>query len=267
MIAYRALGQRGRLGNALYELAATVGIALDLGEEPVFPANWLHRPYFSVPDEFFADEIPPYVPDAQNFCAHLDARCRDYLQDINLFWPYIDLIRDYFQPSEFAQQTLDTIAWPVIDGPIAALHVRRGDNVFDPGVANKNDYHLQYPAEYYRHSLTVLPQHRDLAIFSDDVPWCRSNLPPACFYSVGAPYAKEHEPSFGTYEPTDWIDLFLMSRCDQFSVTGSTFGIWAALLADVPPQNVVRPSKVYGPFLDYIDADLLFLLEWGIAAC
>lgn len=263
MITYRALGHCGRLGNALWELASTVGIAMDSGEKPILPANWMHRPYFSVPDEFFG-EIPPDAKEATEWAQHLDTRARPYLQDWRLFWPYINVIREYLQPSPYALEILagypTTRKWWQ---PAVGIHVRRGDNVVDPGVPNKSDYHLCPTLDYYQRGIAEFDYIIRKEVFSDDLPWAQANIP-AASYGVSTPHLKEHEPGFVTTEPHDWIDLFLLARCTHFVITGSTFGIWAAILADVHPARVVRPDRVYGPLLDYIDSELMFPPDWKV---
>jgi hypothetical protein len=263
VITYRELGLHGRSGNALFELASTIGIAFHEGKDPLFPANWMHRPYFSVPDEMFADVVPIDATPATDYATHLDPRARPYLQDLSLFWPYIDTIREFLLPSPLALQTLEPIIIKHLPGrPRLAIHVRRGDNVLDPGVSNKGDYHLCPDVDYYNRGRAVLQgAGGSLCMFSDDIIWCVEHFPMAEFYGDGHPYWKEHEPQFGKEKPRDWIDLFLMSCCDRFVISGSTFGIWGALLADT--NEVVRPDQVYGPIVAaYANAELLFPPEW-----
>jgi hypothetical protein len=78
---------------------------------------------------------------------------------------------------------------------------------------------------------------------------------------------KEHEPGYGQKVPYDWEDLFLLASCDYYVVSGSTFGIWGALLSGCDPDHVVRPDKVYGPELAYIDSELLFHPDWRVIPC
>lgn len=133
------LGKVGRLGNALFELASTIGIADAVGEPPYFPWDWIHRPYFSLEPALFGDDIrnlpahmlesdmktvrpefrgagavmPPVNPrEATEFATHIDIRARGYLQDIRLFWPSIGKIRDWLKPSPLAQATLASYPLP-----------------------------------------------------------------------------------------------------------------------------------------------------------
>lgn len=273
MITYRALGRMGRLGNALFELAATIGVAMDRHEEVMFPADWVHRPYFSIPDELFGD-VPDSAVESTEYAQHIDYRVRPYLQDVNLFLPYMDLIRDYLQPSPAAIETLSMFELP--ERGRLAIHARRGDKVIDPVVPNAQDYHRCATVDYYTRAGALFiewldlprePPIKSLCVFSDDVQWCRENLPPADFYGDGTPYWKEHEEMFGKEAPTDWIDLFLLSRCDYFVVTGSTFGIWGALLSNAAPDHVIRPDRVYGPLLNFINESILFHPNWRAISC
>jgi len=246
-------------------LAATIGIGFDHGEDVRFPADWIHRPFFSVPDDLFGP-IPDDAKESTDFAAHLDYRARPYLQDVNLFLPYLDLIRTYLQPSELAIEVLSYYELP--KRPRLGIHVRRGDNVFDPGVPNKGDYHFCPPWSYYYRAAAEFADHYEsTAVFSDDVEACRVNLP-AQFYGDGRAYWKEHEEHFGKDAPWDWIDLFLMSRCNYLVITGSTYGIWGAFLANLVPQNVVRCDKVYGPIVSaYTNSELMFDPDWRVLSC
>jgi hypothetical protein len=272
MITYRNLGLYGRLGNALFEFASTIGIGQAMNQQVMFPATWMHRPYFRVPDELFGD-VPAEAEEAtavvqRAYDRQFDPRALPYLQDIELFMPWIDLIRRYLQPSEQAQEALAHYVLP--PRPRLSVHVRRGDNVVDPGVPNKGDYHVCPPAEYYRQAIiqqALVHRWENVCFFSDDIPWCRENFPLADFYGDGVMHPKEHEPEFLTAVPRDWIDLFLMAQCDYHVVTGSTFGIWGALLAGNPPDTVIRPDRVFGPIVaEYTNSELMFDPLWRVCA-
>jgi hypothetical protein len=265
MIGFPALGQRGRLGNQLFQIAATIGIARDRGDDFIFPPNWLYRPYFSFPDEFFG-EFTPDMTVATELAPHLDPRCRDYLQDITLFVHHLPEIREYLTGSDLAWTHMDQ-APNSCSHSHTVVHVRRGDNVYDPGVPNKADYHPVPPTQYYLRGIEHF-NNPHLWVYSDDIDWCKENLPHACQYGHGVAYAKEHEPEYGNYPPTDWMDLLAMSNGGSaYVVTGSTFGVWGALLANVPPDNVVRPDKVYGSALPWINESTLFHPQWEILEC
>lgn len=258
MITFRNLGKYGRLGNQLFQFASTVGIALSRGEGFIFPEDWMYRPYFMVPSTFFGP-IPDHAVESTEYAQHLDPRARPYLQDLNLFWEYIELIRTLLMPSNLAMESMRSLMIP--GSPRLGVHVRRGDNVFDPGVANKSDYHKCPPLDYYLRGIEHFgdPVEQRMVI-SDDIPWCKENIA-AEFYGEGIAHPKENEPTYATTPPRDWFDLFLLGVCDRLVISGSTFGIWGAILAET--DEVIRPDEVYGPIVAaYTDSELLFPKEW-----
>ena len=169
-----------------------------------------------------------------------------YLQNIHLFYTHIELIREYLQPSPLALEALADYQLP--PWPKLAVHVRRGDNVFDPGVSNKSDYHLCPSLDYYQRGIKELPEG-NMVVISDDIPWCREQFPQAAFFGQGTGHPKEHEPQFLTSKPCDWIDLFLLAQCDSFVISGSTFGIWGALLSRCPEyQRGSTGQNLWAPY-------------------
>ena len=259
-ISYETLGLTGRLGNALFELASTVGIARKLHAEPRFNSGWIHRPYFSVPDQYFTDNFSDCIP-ATEFAEHIDERSRIYLQDVNLFKNSMDEIYSWLSPSE---QCFDLLSqnkeFYELETPVLSVHVRRTDNVKDVGVPDKHNYYVLPTLDYYQRAInSFTDKASSVAIFSDDIKWCEQNLK-ADYYHHGVTRPKEHEKDFLTAPILDWIDLQLMTNCDHHVVTGSTYGIWGALLSGDKQAVYCRP--VYGKKLDYIDETLLFPSTW-----
>lgn len=261
MIQYSNLGKCGRLGNALFELAATAGIGHQRGEPVLFNSDWIHRPYFSVPDDLYGCD--PNGTEATDLpeVNHIDPRVRPYMQDIRLFAPIMDTIRQWFAPSGLAKRELDKFGeFYELPRPCLAVHVRRGDYVpgQDPTCPDRENYYIFPRITYYENAIAQFDV-ASIAVFSDEPDWCMNNLPGDYFHR-GVPHPKEHEPDFASAPVLDWIDLQLMARCDYHIVTGSTYGIWAALLAD--SRHVVRATPVYGPKLSFINEDVLFPSHW-----
>lgn len=267
MIQYSNLGKYGRLGNALFELASTAGIGHQRGEPVRFNADWIHRPYFSVPDELYGCD--PNGTEATNLpeVAHIDPRVRPYMQDYGLFKPIMNKIRTWFAPSDSAKRELDRFeVFHELPRPRLGVHVRRGDYVpgQDPTCPDRENYYIFPWVSYYLNAIAMFRHSAaSIAVFSDEPDWCMNNLPGDYFHQ-GVPHPKEHEPDFATAPVLDWIDLQLMAQCDYHVVTGSTYGIWAALLARPPSDSlhVVRATPVYGPKLSFINEDVLFPSHW-----
>lgn len=254
MITCPQLGRSGRLGNQLWQIASTLGIAAKHNTQASFPP-WDYQPYFCIPDEYFinapGDDVCNYVP-------HIDERARVYLQDYGLFREITEEIKIMFQPSALALQTLMSYEdfWD-LEPPVACLHVRRGDNANEGRW--KAQYHPLRPTQFYTDALKLI-KYESLAIFSDDPAWCRETFGPEPFYFEGTPRPKEHEPEYHTAPVLDWIDLQLMSFCDYHILSNSTYSWWGAFLSFDPEP--IYPWPWLGPALKYVDASLMFPPRW-----
>lgn len=268
MIGYPQLTQAGRLGNQLWEIASTYGIACGQLDDPVFP-KWDYQPFFSCPDEWFREFPGPrgyevVYQEATRFVPYMDPRARAYLQDYNLFKGVADRVHKFFQPSELACQTLDSI-WETslpTDEPVASVHIRRGDNVTHP-----QGYHPLRSWDYYRSALALINSNH-VAVFSDDPEWCEKNFenetgikPVLVYRGVDRPREYVDRVKYETAPVLDWIDLQLMARCDEHIISNSTYAWWGAFLSDDP--SPIYPSNWFGwRIRDWTDASLMFPESW-----
>lgn len=261
MITYRDLGLCGRLGNQLWQVAATIGIANRRNVPARLPGDWDYRPYFSIPDETFGDCT--HASDATDLAEHLHPQARPYLQDWSLFAHIEPEIRRLLLPTAKALTT--TLQHPdfwALPQPVLSVHIRRGDNV--PGVdpyPNKHLYHPLPALDYYKRAIALHHGHyRSIAVFGDDPEWNEANIDGDYFHH-GQPRVKEHEPAYRTEPFTDWVDLFLMAACDHHVLSNSSFGWWGAFLADSPAP--VAPNPWFGPEVRaFTDETLMFPPHW-----
>ncbi len=258
LLTYPALGWIGRLGNQMWQVASTVGLARSQGYEPAFPTDWPYRPWFSLPTEWYSDA--PGTP-ATDLVAHLCPTAQPYLQDLSLWAPVADEVRAAFAPSEQARDVLDTcVEFRALRHPILSVHVRRGDNAFDPNTPDKWRYHPLRPLRYYQQAIAELsPKAATVAVFGDDPTWNRAWLP-ADLYGIGRPRPKEHEETYNTAPVWDWVDLYLMAECQLHVISNSTFAFWGAWLSGDP--SPVYPWPWYGDALAELDASLMFPTTW-----
>ena len=70
--------------------------------------------------------------------------------------------------------------------------------------------------------------------FSDDIEWCKANLPGADIRYVDWNQGSE-----------SYLDMYLMSRCKHNVVSNSTFSMWAAWLNNNSEKIIYRPSRYY----------------------
>ncbi len=243
-VTYRHLGDRGRLGNSLFEVAATVGVARSQERPVVFRPDWEYRPFFSLPDEWYSDEP------ATDVCSLIGGSHyrRTYAQDPNLFRHCADEIRAAFAPSPRATAVLDALPQP---GPHdVAVHVRRGDYLAMPDhlPALDSDYYWAAAAvlNLGSHSLTDLAFH----VYGDDPEWAAEELPQT--WAIHQPATVSDHG-----EPMDWCDLLMMARYNHHVIANSSYSWFGAWLSDNP--SPIAPANWFG---SRIDTPSPVLPEW-----
>ena len=261
MVAYLTCPQlehAGRLGNQLWQIAGTIGLARKHGYEPRFPDRWSYRPFFSIPDEMFDDVSGARSMD---LVTHMDRDAAQYLQDYSLFSEVEDEIRRVFAPSDDAKVVLFGSPFANVRSPVLSIHVRRGDNVFDPGVPDKHRFMPLIPTEWYLEAADELRDVATVACFSDDPGWCRENIP-ADFYGSGSARPKDGTPEYWTARVLDWIDLFHMAHSEYHVCSASSYAWWGAFLSGDP--SPIIPSPWYGPALAHLKPELMIPPGWRV---
>lgn len=254
IVTYPKLEKQGRLGNQLWQIAGTLGLARWNGGEPRFPPSWTYRPYFSIPDQYFSNEIGTPAPDLLKAA---DPRAREYLQDLSLFEGSSSEVREWFAPSELALAKLkETEVYASMSDAIS-LHVRRGDYVY------QGEYYWLATVEYYKKALALLPQ-KPIVVFSDDPSWCHHVLreqlgrPMTIYHGVTRP--REDEPNYATAQALDWIDLFLQAEAGRHIISNSSYAWWGAWLSG--DQYAIYPSKWYGPKITWMNVSAMMPPTW-----
>jgi hypothetical protein len=110
---------------------------------------------------------------------------------------------------------------------IAAINVRRGDYLTQPR------HHPVVTLDYIEEARKLLPQHDYLMVLSDDFEWCKNNI-------------KGNNIIF----PSNYVDqdaMWLLSMCDDFIISNSTFSWWGAFLSRTKNKVVISPSTWFGP--------------------
>lgn len=115
--------------------------------------------------------------------------------------------------------------------PVVAVHVRRGDYTkrFNRGLLEP------VGTEYYENAKRRLPSDAVYAVFSDDLKWCKNNLPDVF----------EDEVVF-VREKDGLTSLIMMMMSDHNVIANSTFSWWAAFLNGNKRKIVVAPKRWFG---------------------
>lgn len=120
-----------------------------------------------------------------------------------------------------------------------SIHVRKGD------YTNLHTYYYQLTKEYYDTAIEILKDKTDeFLVFSDDIEACK-----VMFSDLKNVRFIENEK--------DYIELYLMTLCDNNIVANSSFSWWGAWLNKNENKIVVGPSQWFGPSISHSSGDVI----------
>lgn len=265
MIGFNYLGKLGQLGNQMFQYAATLGVARQLGVPFIIPdhnevivdslGNKLRIELFDCfdikPDNIGLLKTDNVFPEKEfefnNSFFNLDKRDNftlyGFFQTEKYFKHCVREIREQFI---FKKQIVDECKEVIdecFDNPIA-LHIRRGDFLIN------SDNHYNQQLDYYENALSKFDSNRQVIIFSDDPQWCmKQELFASDRFIVSV--------SAGPYH-----DLYMMTQCSDFIIANSTFSWWGAWLANC--GKVIAPSKWFGPNNSHLNTKDLYCEHWEV---
>jgi hypothetical protein len=235
MITFKRLGDTaycGRLGNQLFEIAATIGLAAKHNDIAVFP-EWSYAKYFKNPPiimhldhitntysepHYHFSEIPHTGVGHLNLFGYF--QCEKYFEHCR------DLIRYHFTPLDSIIDKLKQ-KYSQLQGTTCSLHIRRGDYV-------NNNYYFNCDLSYYERGIKYISERNkidNVLVFSDDQNWCKCNFP------------KEY---LIVENNLDIEDMFLMSMCSHNIICNSSFSWWASWFNKNISKIIIAPNKWFG---------------------
>lgn len=126
---------------------------------------------------------------------------------------------------------------------VTSIHVRRGDYVIKP------ECHPPQTVEYYKKAMDLLRDKTDLFLVStDDVEWCKDNLAADNVMIID--------------DEKDYIELYVMSLCDNNIICNSSYGWWGAWLNRHENKIVIGPQLWFGPTLAAHDTSDILPSSW-----
>jgi hypothetical protein len=287
MLTFLKLGDLGRLGNQLFQIAATVAAARRSNASAVFPQfeseEWLGvetRSLVELEREDWKTFRPvsfAYDPNVRNISSTANVNLEGYFQSERYFDDCTDIIRALIMTD-----AMNAIATRVkreykipSDNNYCAVHVRRGDYVKFP----ERHKPLSF-ADYYRPAMEFM-KHRHgverFVVVSDDQKVVREELKgQAVMYghTTGTILHRirlslAHRAHAAYSPPPQWAmrlrryenyralhDLMLMSNCRHHIISNSSFSWWSSWLSPFSERVVVAPKVWFGPALPYDTSDL-----------
>lgn len=240
LVSFSKLGKFGRLGNSMFQIAATLAYGLKHNRKAVFPF-WTYGQEFQNPlyqnDLYFLchPNLPKHkepsftyseIPVRNEIAVDLEG----YFQSEKYFVEYkkeiLEQFRFSFQTRHSVFNHIQALLSVAEEGRLAAIHIRRGDYV------DLQDYHPVLPSDYYEEGLELINGfHREdnliYLVFSDDYAYAESL------------YGKKH--GFICVRGTkDITDMYLMSVCNYHLIANSSFSWWGAYLSK--SRLVVAPG-------------------------
>ena len=264
-VAFNYLGKLGQLGNQMFQYAVTLGVARYHGVAFTIPdhnevlvdslGNNLRIELFDCfdikPDNkglLKTDNVLPekgfeFDSDIFNTDRRNNFTLYGFFQTEKYFKHCEGEVRNQFKFKEEIVNECNDIIEECFDNPIA-LHIRRGDFLINSG------NHYNQSLDYYKKALSKFDSERQVVIFSDDPQWC---VEQKLFESDRFIVSSGNNP---------YIDLYLMSQCDDFIIANSTFSWWGAWLAD--KGRVIAPKKWFGPNNSHLNTKDLYPEHWEI---
>jgi len=256
-VTYQALGNNGRLGNQLFQIAFCLSLARKTGRSLILPSSWNDSlPYnVAMGGPFRCDSSLLVTPgksvwnyqEGKNFHytptrlyalhGEYNWNFHGYFQSWKYFHSIQDEIRKVFRLEYHREQKLRHTYLDTSDCTYIGVHVRRGDFL------NADTPCESLGIDYYTNALTCLrdriqtltvidSRHRtasvSIVLCSDDPQWCIDHLQPVLTDVLNQTC---DNVTFQTAKnELDIEDLFLLSYCHHLVIGNSTFAWWAAYL-------------------------------------
>lgn len=226
MITFSKLGNKGNLGNQLFQIASTMGLAEKYGHKYFFP-NWSYSKYFK--NKF------PILDKDESFEIIKEKEYRYYewnlgennydidgwLQSEKYF--NSDKVKKYFEFEKF-REDLEAKYNFIFSRKTILVSIRRGDFIRHP-----HYYQLSH-LYYFKAIMTHFPdwKERNIIFTSDNIGYCKH------LFS----FLKN---SFFLDDLSAIEQLALGSKCNDFVISNSTFSWWTAWLGEKQDSKIIRP--------------------------
>lgn len=267
----------GRLGNHLFNLAGTFGVAKTNDRQLVIPLDFACRIMKFLNMTFLPAEFsfaPSWVPvrnvkyaTYQNKMEHLegeDLKLGYFVQSFKYFQQYTSAVKnmmviknDLVNKTQSFLQSIDCTQ--KANCTFIAVHMRRGDLLLKNNI--RIGYVLAKPKYLEKAMMYFLSKYTNVhfIVSSDDIKWCKTNetnLQPGGLKTT-IKYSVHFSPS---YSPE--FDLALLAQCNHTIMTVGTFGWWGGWLAGGEVTYFNNPIRKGSPLSYSFTANDYFWPTW-----
>ena len=251
---------QGRTGNMMFQVAHALAKSLEYNkqlvtfresavadiEHNIFKKLNIFNINQSIIDNCKIIESPFHFTELTTPFFNAPIRYSGWFQSEKFFKKYSKIIVDFFSPSEeFVDKIINDFEF-IKNKNTAVINVRRGDYL------TQSTRHPVISKEYIYEALKHIPNCDKYIILSDDIPWCKENI----------------KLNNAIFVENYWNGdaLWLMSQCNHFIISNSSFSWWGAYLSRDPNKKVISPSVWVGP--DIIDnMDDVWCEDWIKIPC
>ena len=255
-LTFKDIGNRGRLGNQLFQIASTIGIAESNGLEWMFPTSIINctaGQLFRLSGEFERNDQSVKVIDYLElyetpYDIELPAHRVDrdivislggYFQVYQYFEKSHNTLHDYLKVPLEMIRTVQSAVPEVMLTHSLTVHVRRGDYV-------GNFLYSDIGFDYYHSTLQHMRNISALIIVTDDKTWVKREMLPR-FSKRGGGYKLIVSPFESVLH-----DFVLLMLGHHIIIANSSFSWWAAYFKKF--HAGLRDGAVYAPYPWYNDS-------------
>lgn len=264
MITSSRIGRYGNTCNAMFQLAALIGMSKKTGLDYCVPYHeTYYEPNYGCTNNSIWDGFDFY---GEAFATEPDLNIE--LKEVEFPFEYKDTLVDdftdmkgFFQSEKYFENAeqeikdqfkIKAVHKEVVDAKIksgeypdplncTSLHLRLGD------YTHKRAYHPAIPVKYWAQAMASVPRRDNVVIFSDDIVQARSM------------FGTDSRLTYST-DVNPFSALYHMSLCRNHIICNSTFGWWGAKLGEwnnPVDKLVVAPKLWFGEAHDYSSKDII----------
>lgn len=253
MITFTSLGKKGNLGNQLFQIASTIGIAKKNNQDYIFP-KWVYSTYFKSSFLFSENLLDiKYKQIVEKSYSYYNWQLDRGDYDVNgalQSEKYFDIDKTkeiFIFKEEFLKSIFKKNEY-LFNKKTICISVRRGDFV-----GHRHYYQLSYKY-YFLALINNFPdwKERNLIFMSDDIKYCKYHFS----------YLKN---AFFLENSSAIEQLAISTYSNDFIISNSTFSWWMAWLAEKEESKIIRPIKNFRGNFAKINNDKDYFPERWIA--
>lgn len=243
------------LANQMFQIATAISYANQNNLTPLFPmlkeekyGNYTKNIFRKLNlDNFDTNEIELeyYQPgfSYSEIPKSNKVRINGYFQSELYFIKDRNLILETFSPTDNILNYIYKKYGDLLNDSLS-IHLRFGD------YRKVQDHHPLLSKTNYYENILEMNKRKNILVFSDDIKRARK---------VKA--FKNLNVKFITDEP-DYIDLYLMSLCNDNAIANSSFSWWGAWLNKNYNKNIYYPETWFGPLKNELETKDLIPKDW-----